>query len=69
MVGWANAAVEQGKLRVALGFVTRRPRDPGFGRALDEEVARLEAFLGDRRAVTGAPAAAQKPGGGATEGG
>jgi uncharacterized protein YcaQ len=45
MVGWANATVEGGKLRVDCGYVRRRPRDRDFGAELDAEVARLERTL------------------------
>jgi uncharacterized protein YcaQ len=45
MVGWANLRVERGRLRHALGFVAARPREAGFERALEEELARFEAFL------------------------
>jgi uncharacterized protein len=46
MVGWANARGVDGKLRVDVGFVTKRPRGREFTRALDEEIARLGASLG-----------------------
>lgn len=47
MVGWANLRVERGRLRNELGFVAGRPpRDAGFRRALDEELARIEVCLG-----------------------
>jgi uncharacterized protein YcaQ len=46
MVGWANARVVDGQLRVDTGFVTKRPRGREFTRALDEEIARLGASLG-----------------------
>ncbi len=46
MVGWANARVVDGKLRVDVGFVAKRPRGREFTRALDEEIARLGASLG-----------------------
>jgi len=46
VIGWANARVERGKLDVDLGFIGKRPRDPAFRRGLDEEIARMEAFLG-----------------------
>jgi uncharacterized protein YcaQ len=46
MVGWANAPVVGGQLRVDVGFVTTRPRGREFTRALDEEIARLGASLG-----------------------
>jgi hypothetical protein len=45
MVGWANLRLERGLLRHELGFVAGRPRDAGFQRALDEELARFELFL------------------------
>jgi len=47
VVGWGNAAVRDGRLDLQLGYVAgRAPREAAFKRALDEEVARLEAFLG-----------------------
>jgi uncharacterized protein YcaQ len=47
VIGWANAAVEDGALHVERGFVAgRRPRDRGFGAALDEELERMRGFLG-----------------------
>ena len=45
MVGWANLRLERGQLRHELGFAAARPRDAGFQRALDEELARFERFL------------------------
>jgi len=45
MVGWANLRVERGQLRHQLGCVATHPRDAGFRRALDEELARFEVFL------------------------
>lgn len=45
MVGWANLRLARGQLRHELGFVGARPRDAGFRRALDEELARFECFL------------------------
>jgi uncharacterized protein YcaQ len=44
MPGWANARVENGRLIVDVGFVDKRPRDRGFSRELDAEIARLELF-------------------------
>jgi uncharacterized protein YcaQ len=44
-VGWANARVDGGALAVEVGFAAARPRERGFTRALDAEIARLEAFL------------------------
>jgi uncharacterized protein YcaQ len=46
VIGWANASVRGGRLDVELGFVEGRPRSRAFGRGLDEELARLEVFLG-----------------------
>lgn len=47
VVGWANAGVKAGRLKVDFGYVSgRAPRDAGFKAALDEERARLAAFLG-----------------------
>ena len=45
VVGWANASVEDGALSVSVGFADKRPRERAFGRARDEEIARLRAFL------------------------
>ncbi len=45
MVGWANARVSSGQLKVEVGFAGRRPRGAAFTRELDAEIARLEAFL------------------------
>lgn len=47
IIGWANAAIRDGKLRVLPGYVAgHAPRDAGFKPALLEEQARLEQFLG-----------------------
>jgi hypothetical protein len=47
MIGWANAAVREGRLQVETGYVDgRAPREPLFRRALDEECHRLAVFLG-----------------------
>jgi uncharacterized protein YcaQ len=46
VLGWANAAVKDGRLQVDLGYVGGSPpRERAFRRALDAEVARLSAFL------------------------
>lgn len=45
--GWANAAVEDGRLRIEPGYASgEKPRDPAFERALGAETERLAAFLG-----------------------
>ena len=47
VIGWANAAVAAGRLKLDCGYVAgRAPRDPLFRRALDEERARMAEFLG-----------------------
>jgi hypothetical protein len=46
VIGWANAGVVEGTLRVELGFAGKRPRERAFRQELDAEIARLEAFLG-----------------------
>ena len=46
VVGWGNIQVENGRLVVDVGYVAaRRPREKAFRHALDEELARLRAFL------------------------
>lgn len=47
VIGWANAAVRDGRLQLQPGYVSgRAPRDAAFRPALQEEQARLERFLG-----------------------
>jgi uncharacterized protein YcaQ len=47
VIGWANAGVKNGRLKVDCGYVAgRAPRDAGFKAALDEELQRLHVFLG-----------------------
>ena len=45
VVGWANASVRNGRLRVAAGYVDGAPRDPAFKRELADERARMAEFL------------------------
>jgi uncharacterized protein YcaQ len=46
VIGWANAAVKDGRLVVQPGYVNNRiPRDTRFRAALHDEVARMAAFL------------------------
>jgi uncharacterized protein len=45
VVGWANAAVRDGRLAMTTHFVDGRPKDPAFKDALAEERARLVEFL------------------------
>jgi uncharacterized protein YcaQ len=46
VIGWANCARGASGLQVDVGFVEARPKAKRFTVALDEEIARLEAFLG-----------------------
>ncbi|MDA8130134.1 MAG: winged helix DNA-binding domain-containing protein [Elusimicrobia bacterium] len=46
VVGWANAAVREGRLVVETGFARKRPGGAAFRRELEAETARLAAFLG-----------------------
>lgn len=47
VIGWANASVKGGALKVECGYVAgKAPRDAEFKAALEEEKARLAAFLG-----------------------
>ena len=47
VIGWANAAVRDGRLHLQPGYVSGgAPRDAAFGPALREEEGRLERFLG-----------------------
>lgn len=46
VVGWANAAVTDHRLRIELGFADRRPTSAAFRREANAEAARLAAFLG-----------------------
>lgn len=47
VIGWANAAVQDGRLVVKPGYVGgRAPRDAGFSAALHGEAVRMAAFLG-----------------------
>lgn len=48
IIGWANAAVTNGTLQVAPGFLGAAPRGRDFRRALDAEIARLTTFLQPR---------------------
>jgi len=45
VIGWANLSMPGDRLAVELGFVTGRPADAAFERALDAELAAMEDFL------------------------
>ncbi|MCG7360777.1 winged helix DNA-binding domain-containing protein [Roseomonas sp. ACRSG] len=49
VIGWANATLVEGGLRVVPGYATRAPRSQAFQRALEAEMARLERFLTPRK--------------------
>ncbi|MBH9552199.1 DNA glycosylase AlkZ-like family protein [Inhella gelatinilytica] len=46
VIGWANLKVVAGRLQHELGFVERRPQEPAFDDALDDELRAMAAFLG-----------------------
>ena len=49
VIGWANVGQRDGRLSVDLGYVSgRAPRGAAYGRALDEELERLQRFLSPR---------------------
>jgi uncharacterized protein YcaQ len=46
VIGWANCTrTAAGGLSIQTGYANTRPRDRAFQTALDEEIARLDAFL------------------------
>jgi uncharacterized protein len=45
VIGWANASIDGGRLKVELGFVQDRPREPDFKSELEAEIARMQTFL------------------------
>lgn len=45
VVGWANVGVVKRDLNVELGFVEKRPREKLFELELEDEIARMKAFL------------------------
>jgi uncharacterized protein YcaQ len=47
VIGWANLAVEDGKLKSELGYVqSRAPRERGFRLEVESELQRMKGFLG-----------------------
>jgi uncharacterized protein len=46
VVGWANVAVRDGRMQPEVGFFGPRIKDASFVQAMDEELHRLQAFLG-----------------------
>jgi uncharacterized protein YcaQ len=51
VAGWANLTVVRGDLNVELGFVEKRPREKLFDLELDDEIARMKAFLDMKNAT------------------
>ena len=50
VIGWGNVTMENGRLAPHIGYVRGgRPRSRAFARALDGELARMQAFLAPRR--------------------
>lgn len=49
VIGWANVTMTEDGIDADLGFAETRPRGRDFERALDAELARMEAFLKARR--------------------
>jgi len=46
VIGWGNLGVRDGALQAQIGHVAgRAPREPGYRRALNDELARIDAFL------------------------
>ncbi|MDM4769926.1 crosslink repair DNA glycosylase YcaQ family protein [Solimonas sp. SE-A11] len=46
VIGWANAAVQAGRLQLECGYISgRAPREAAFRRALEEERSRMAGFL------------------------
>jgi uncharacterized protein len=48
VIGWANATVTNGTLRITSGFSGTAPKSREFGRALDAEIERFKTFLQPR---------------------
>ncbi|WOO40791.1 DNA glycosylase AlkZ-like family protein [Rubellicoccus peritrichatus] len=46
IIGWANASVEDSRLKVDFGYNTKRPDERKYQEATELEVARLAKFLG-----------------------
>jgi uncharacterized protein YcaQ len=56
IIGWGNLTIAGGSLVADFGYVSgRAPRDAAYRAGLDEEVARIRAFLDQPRQVRSAP--------------
>jgi len=48
VLGWANVAASEGRLRPAFGYAAAKPRSAAFRAALDDELQRMAQFLAAR---------------------
>jgi uncharacterized protein len=46
VIGWSTLSVQGGRLRAMVGFVGDQPTAPGFKPAVDQELQRMNTFLG-----------------------
>jgi uncharacterized protein YcaQ len=46
VIGWANLSVKNGALTPNLGYVNNPPSDRAFKRELEQEIDRMQVFLG-----------------------
>jgi uncharacterized protein YcaQ len=46
IIGWANATVEAGRLKIHFGYASKKPDQKQFTEEAEEEVIRLATFLG-----------------------
>jgi len=46
VIGWANLSVKNGALTPNLGYLNSPPPDRAFKRELEEEIDRMQVFLG-----------------------
>ncbi len=49
VIGWVNAAQENGRLSIEPGFQKAKPKNAAFRREFDAELARFETFLQNRQ--------------------
>jgi uncharacterized protein YcaQ len=48
VIGWANVSVREGQVEPTFGYAGRKPTEPAFRAALDDELQRLTLFLARR---------------------
>jgi hypothetical protein len=46
VIGWANVSAKNGCLTADIGYISSPPKSKAFRAALDDELARMRAFLG-----------------------